>query len=351
MSSRLGSRSGLSGGSRLSSRLSSRSGLGGRSRLSRRLSSRSRLSGGSRLSSRLGSRSGLSGGSRLSSRLGSRSRLSGGSRLSGRLGCRSRLCGRGRLSSRLSSRSRLSGGSRLSSRLSSRSGLGGGSRLSSRLSSRSRLSGRSRLSSRGRLSSRLSGRSRLGSGLSGRLCCRGRCRRFIVRTRLAHFVVVTVIDPPAEVQLGQNVLTVGLCPLNRGEITDTDAVERTFQFTRIFHFHHVGFNILIGKLLDDSIGSLLGGLDADLNHVLTVFFGLDATRGELHLFGLGSLALLCGEGLNGHQFGFVRCRGLGFGGLGGPLDGHLRNDIFFAAIACSQHEAGKSCGNQGGNRK
>ena len=139
--------------------------------------------------------------------------------------------------------------------------------------------------------------------------------------------------------------------MNRGEITDTDAVERTFQFTRIFHFHHVGFDILFCKFLDDGIGSLLGGLDADLNHVLTVFFGLDATRGELHLFGLGSLALLCGEGLNGHQFGFVRCRGLGFGGLGGPLDGHLRNDIFFAAIACSQHEAGKSCGNQGGNRK
>ena len=214
----------------------------------------------------------------------------------------------------------------MSSRLGSRSGLGGGSRLSSRLSSRSRLS----------------------SGLSGRLCCRG---RFIVRTRLADFVVVAVIDPPAEVQLGQNVLTVCLGPLNRGEIADTDAVERSFQFTRIFHFHHVGFDILFCKFLDDSIGSLLGGLDADLNHVLAVLFGLDATRGELHLFGLGSLTLLCGEGLNGHQFGFVRCRGFGFGGLGGPLDGHLRNDIFFAAIACGQHEAGKSCGNQGGNRK
>ena len=183
------------------------------------------------------------------------------------------------------------------------------------------------------------------------MCCRGRCCRFIVRTRLADFVIVAVIDPPAEVQLGQNVLTVGLGSLNRGEITDTDAVERAFQFTRIFHFHHVGFDILFCKLLDDGIGSLLGGLDADLNHVLAVFFRLDATRRELHLFGLGSLALLCGKGLDRHQFGLVRCRSFGLGGLGGPLDGHLGNDIVFAAIACGQHEAGKSCGNQGGNRK
>ena len=139
--------------------------------------------------------------------------------------------------------------------------------------------------------------------------------------------------------------------MNCGEITDTDAVERSFQFSRIFNFHDIGLDILVRQLLDDGVGSLLGGLDTDLDYVLAIFFGLNAAGRQLNLLGLGGLALLCRKGLDRYQFGLVCCRCLGFSDLGGLLDGHLGDDVLLAAFAGSQHKAGESCGNQCGNRE
>ncbi len=91
----------------------------------------------------------------------------------------------------------------------------------------------------------------------------------------------------------QNVLAIGLGSLDCGEITDTDAVEGSFQFARIFDFCNIGFDALVSKLLDYGVRGFLGGLNADLNHILAVFLGLDATGRQLYLFSFGRLGLLC----------------------------------------------------------
>ena len=166
-------------------------------------------------------------------------------------------------------------------------------------------------------------------------------------------VVAAVVNPPIEVQGTNDILAVGLGVCNGGEVADADAVVCTFQFARVFDFGQIGADVAFGELVGNSLGRLLGGLDADLDDVLSVLLGLDASAKDWGCFCRGGSGdfrgcfglLVAGKRIQGNDFRFLFCGGLRlFDGLcrRGCLGFvHLGDDIFFAGITSDEERTGK----------
>ena len=105
----------------------------------------------------------------------------------------------------------------------------------------------------------------------------------------ADAVVLAVVYPACVTLRGKHFLAELLGVCNRREVSDADAVERAFEFARIFDFGDIGFNSLVRELADNSVCSLSRRLDAHLNHVLARRFLLDARLRRREFFaGVGA---------------------------------------------------------------
>jgi len=91
--------------------------------------------------------------------------------------------------------------------------------------------------------------------------------------RLTDAVVLAVIDPTSVTLRCKYFLAELLGACDCGEVADAYAVERAFEFARIFDFGDVGLDALVGELAYDAVRGSSRWLDAHLDD--------ERTRGAL----------------------------------------------------------------------
>ena len=152
---------------------------------------------------------------------------------------------------------------------------------------------------------------------------------------MANAVVLAVIHPTSVTLRSENFLAKLLSVCNGREIADTYAVERAFEFTRIFNFGNVCLDALVGELAHDIVCGFLGGLDAHLDDERAGGFLFDA-RNRCSRFCRSGLFFTKRLDRNEGRFflGWFRC---GFLYRSSLFDGWLyfglRSQLFFLATS------------------